>query len=148
VIDHTVFYDRLSQCKMCEFFAGRRCRKGHGLASPNGCPIQKFPPMAGCGYDMDQEPDTPFIPTCPSCVVDKSMPEMTWPQVIQHFTAAMIRWAAAGMPLVSEEVHTERIQTCFTCLRRKGKWCSICHCLLYLKAKVGTESCPESRWWR
>lgn len=147
MIDHKVFYDRLDNyCKACEFFVGKRCRKGHAMASPNGCPTQKFPPLDGAAYDVETEVSPPFRPTCASCVVDEKMPEMTWPEVVAHFASAMVRWAAAGMPLVSEEVHSQRNVTCRDCPRRKGHWCSICHCLIYLKSKLATEQCPEYRW--
>jgi hypothetical protein len=150
MIDYLVFYDRFNtHCKPCPHFQGSKCRKGHSLASPNGCPIQKFPPLDGASYDMDQEPDPMLEPTCAGCTaVNHNMPDMTWPQVIQHFTSSMIRWAAAGMPLVSDTEHAQRQQTCQACPRRKNHWCSICHCLIYLKSKVRTESCPEYRWLR
>jgi len=149
MIDHKVFYDRLdNHCKKCEFYAGSRCRKGHAMASPRGCPIQKFPPLPGYDYDIETEVSPPFRPGCPACIVDESMPELTWPQVTGHFAAAMVRWAAHGLPLTSEDVHGERNLTCAGCPRRKGHWCSICRCLLYLKSKVATEQCPEYRWKR
>jgi len=147
MIDHRVFYDRLeNHCKKCEFFGASRCRKGHAIASPTGCPLQKFPPLSGHGYDVEKEASQPFQPSCASCVVDEKMPALSWPQVTAHFASAMVRWAAAGMPVVSEQVHGERNVTCKGCPRRNGHWCSICRCLIYLKSKVATEQCPEYRW--
>jgi len=146
MIDHEVFYSRLGTCKACEFYRPGKCRKGHNMASPNGCPVQKFPPMPGAVYDMDEAPEPMLEHSCSSCIVDEKMPYMSGIQVLNHFATAMVRWAAAGLPVVTDTVHSERIKVCSSCPRRDRNWCSICHCLLYLKAKVATEQCPEYRW--
>lgn len=71
---------------------------------------------------------------------------------------AMVRWAKAGFPMVTEEVLRERIAICEACPHIK-RWqefgiarCGLCGCAtgkkINLKLQMATEKCPDKppRW--
>jgi len=147
-----VFRERFDvHCKNCEFWKGA-CLKGHALQSPAGCPLQKFPPVEGGDYLPDlpvpaAESGTAARPCCQG-TSDAPIPEMQWSEVFTHFKSAMQVWTDAGMPLTPDDAYAERVDTCKECPRYHWFHCRICKCLVYTKAKLQTETCPEKRWKR
>lgn len=146
-----VYTERIkTHCSKCEFWNRLRCRKGHLPTSPTGCPIRRFAPVNGAGYDEDREPDPPVndMPSC--CGHEERMPDLSWAQVIAMFGQAMVKWAKAGMPLVPPNTHSDRLRKCDACPHKRNFWCQKCKCVCYLKTKVATEQCPDKnpRWLR
>ena len=148
MIERSVFYDRLdNHCKPCSEWNGA-CLRGHGLHSPTGCPLHKFEPVNAAGYDVDR-PRTSGNPGCPSCAAkanDPVFPEMTWPQVMQHFASSMVEWAKSGLATVSSGEHKRRYTLCQSCPQYTRYHCKICKCLVYTKTKMATEKCPLGGW--
>lgn len=148
MIDHDVFYDRLNNhCKLCEWWKNV-CLKGHALSSPQGCPVQKFPPVEGAGYAPDKPPDSPVQIVSGCCPDAPEMPPVTWGQVLLQFTASVAAWIKAGMPLATVEEHGQRYGQCRVCPHFNRFYCKKCKCIAYLKTKLATESCPDQppRW--
>jgi len=147
-MDHVnVYNQRLTEhCSKCDWWNNLRCRKGHLPTSPNGCPIRKFEPIGGAGYDDDRLPELPAndMPHC-FCHANE-MPDLSWGQVLAMFAQSMVRWVSSGMPLASDVSHANRLRTCDACPHRKNFWCQKCKCVCYLKTKVATEFCPDNRW--
>jgi hypothetical protein len=148
-----VFHERLNtHCKNCEFWKGV-CLKGHALQGPAGCPLKKFPPVEGADYLPDLPvPNTAPVATAPKPCCNQGenapIPEMTWPEVFGHFRSAMQQWKEAGLPLTPDDAYAERVDTCKECPRYHWFHCRICKCIVYTKAKLQTETCPEGRWKR
>src|SRR5271157_673781 len=150
VIDSSVFYERLGRfCSVCPHWRGV-CLKGHALALPEGCPLRLFPPVEGADYAAGHQ-DSPGAPPLRECCgADSVMPPLTWTQVFISFTRSMAKWVAAGLPLVSREVHGERYAKCKSCTEFYGFYCKHCRCIALLKTKLGgDEQCPlpEPRWF-
>lgn len=146
MIDREAFYERRDKhCVPCEFWRGA-CLKGHALQSAQGCPLRKFPPIAGADYAPDKPVpvEPPQIVSC--CGGTPAMPPLTWPEVVRQFGISMARWVAEGCPVVDAHGHGERYGKCKSCTRFVGFYCEVCKCVAYLKAKVATESCPEGKW--
>lgn len=78
------------------------------------------------------------------------MPELTWSQVMASFAMAQVRWAMNGFPIVPANIKADRGSKCQACPQRKGYWCRLCKCLIYLKTSLATEQCPANppRWLR
>jgi hypothetical protein len=148
VIKHEVFYDRLNNhCKQCEWWKNV-CLKGHGLASPQGCPLQKFPPVDGAGYAPDIPPQKPTVLVSGCCEDAAEMPPLTWGQVLLKFTMSMATWIKAGLPMATIDHHGERYGQCKSCDEFNRFYCKQCKCIAYLKTKLLTEQCPKQppRW--
>jgi len=142
-----VYNQRITDhCSKCEWWNKLRCRKGHLPTSPTGCPIRKFEPVNGAGYDDDRLPELPVIDMPPCCGHSNEMPDLSWGQVLSMFAQSMVRWVAAGLPMASDASHASRLRKCDKCPHRKNFWCQKCKCVCYLKTKVATESCPDNRW--
>lgn len=143
MIDHDVFYERRDKfCAVCEWWKGA-CLKGHSLASPQGCPIQKFPPVEGASYAPDKE----VAQTAPQlvqgcCGSPDDLPPLTWTQVLTSFARSMAAWVSQGLPLVDSKDHGARYDHCKTCPQFSGFYCKHCRCIAYLKTKLATEQCP------
>ena len=135
-------------CSKCEWWGKLRCRKGHLPTSPTGCPLRKFEPINGAGYDDNIEPEPPISDMPPCCGHSAHMPDLSWAQVLAMFAQSMTKWIRAGLPLANERVHADRLRKCDACPHRKNFWCQKCKCVCYLKTKVSTEQCPDSppRW--
>lgn len=153
MLDPAVYTWRLqAHCHGCEWWAGR-CRKGHLVTSPEGCPVYKFPPVEAAGYAPDIPPmDISPAEPCSSCgsTLTGDLPDLSWHQVLTQFGAAMLKWVANGAPLVNEQAHAERLTECKSnvCGRLHGFWCLDCRCVVYIKTKLATEECPKKRWLR
>ena len=71
-------------------------------------------------------------------------------QMLKTFTNDTAKFIKAGTPLVSKEDYAERLDTCIACehVQKKHMRCGLCGCMLQLKAKMKTTTCPDtpSRW--
>lgn len=147
MVSREIFYERLNGfCAHCEHWSGV-CLKGHDLRSPTGCPVQKFSPVDGAGYDQDRPvAERVLIHGC--CGAIETVPKMTWTEVVANFWASMRLWLREGVPLTTMEQHEERFGVCRQnkCGKYKNFQCSICRCVAYAKAKVATEDCPLGMW--
>lgn len=151
MIEKTVFYARLEQCKTCEFWRGA-CLKGHILQGTLGCPIKKFEGIQGVGYMEDLPVPTPEMPEirgCATCgATEGELKPLTWIEVVNHLVVAGKAWREAGFPLTPEPAYSQRIATCKGCPSHQYKWfqCRHCRCIVYSKAKLATEDCPFGHW--
>jgi len=72
-------------------------------------------------------------------------------EMVKNFTKAAGRWADAGFPTVTENVHDARAAICESCEEWDGKArmgagkCNACGCT-GLKRWLATESCPLKKW--
>jgi len=149
MIEQRVFYDRLeNHCKLCPHWKGV-CLKGHALASDEGCPLQKFPPVNGADYAPERTTAAPAPKIVDCCGADSRMPPLNWGQVLASFAKSMAEWIKAGLPLVSHKTHGMRYGSCKTCLQFHRFYCKHCKCVAYLKTKLATEQCPldPPRWF-
>lgn len=149
MIARDVFYDRRdSHCRKCEFWKGV-CLKGHALSSPQGCPVKKFPPIQNADYAPDREVPKPGEGGGAGCCGQAAdMPPVSWGQVVGQFKSAMVDWTKAGLPVVSQEEHSQRVGTCRSneCGQYWLFYCKQCKCVAFLKAKLATEDCPKGLW--
>lgn len=151
MIPQNVYNQRINDfCSKCELWSRLQCRKGHLPTSPTGCPVHKFEPINGAGYDEDRLADPVAINMDCCSGGNNEMPDLSWSQVLAMFAQSMVRWVKGGMALAPEKVHGDRLRKCESCPHRSNFWCSKCKCVCYLKAKVATEQCPDSppRWLR
>jgi hypothetical protein len=148
MLPKNVYNERISKfCQQCEWWHQHQCRKGHLPTSPTGCPIRKFEPVLGAGYDEDTAPE-PVAPMPLCCGQNNDMPDLTWAQVLAIFSKSMTNWAKAGLPMVPSQARENRLQACSTCPHKKNFWCKLCKCVCYLKTAIATEKCPDNpaRW--
>jgi hypothetical protein len=150
VIPKNVFYDRRdNHCAKCEFWKGA-CLKGHGLASPQGCPIKKFEPINGADY----APDRP-APEAPSsrrpATAAGNRPElkpMSWAQAITHLKDSLAQWERDGKAAHSRgRLPRPRGRCQDDCPHYRWFQCRLCKCLVFAKAKLPHETCPAGRWF-
>ena len=149
-MQNALFYERLNTfCKLCPYWSGV-CLRGHGLASPEGCPLKKFPPEGSADYAVDR-PATPSAPgvarDCNGCG-GAHMPSMTWGQVLASFVKSMAEWIKVGAPVVDSRVHGLRYGQCKKCVEFRAFYCRHCKCLCFVKSKLASEQCPlpVPRW--
>lgn len=149
MINANVFYERQAVCLTCEHWKGV-CLKGHGLASPLGCPIQKFPGVEGASYMEDRPAAKVEVGAALPCCGEGApeVKELTYAQAAQAFVEDMKAWKAAGFPLLSEAHYNERVGICKTCPGGFYRWfqCRACKCLIFSKAKLATTACPGGYW--
>jgi hypothetical protein len=147
MIPRDEFYRRLEICRLCEFWRGA-CLKGHNLASPTGCPVQKFEPIQGSGYAPDRQvPDPePGVRARGCCGPPQDVPNLSWAEVIASFGASMVHWIKEGLPLADPDLHARRYGVCKECPQYAKFHCKVCKCLVYAKTKLASEVCPESKW--
>lgn len=151
MIPRDIFYARLERCKACSEWDGV-CLRGHGLQSPEGCPLRKFKPIQASDYTPDRGRVThpkSAAKGCSSCrpaVDPAALPAMTWTQVVANFSESVARWAKAGMPVASSAEHARRNAICHGCDQLRGYHCAICKCVVYAKAGLQTEYCPMGKW--
>lgn len=153
MVNRDVFQQRLSICKTCEFWQGV-CLKGHNLGSPLGCPVRRFEPVSGAGYLPDTVVVKPLEPVrtagCSSCgkPVDETLKPLTQLEAIDSLRVSMAKWAESGFSLASDEVFSARTRVCRACPSGRYQWfqCRQCRCVVYVKAKLATESCPLGHW--
>lgn len=69
-----------------------------------------------------------------------------------NFSAALARWALAGLPRRSQAEIEERLAICQTCPYLQNNHCARCGCAcieqnrLINKLALATERCPEGKW--
>ncbi len=63
-----------------------------------------------------------------------------------NFAAAMATHVASGMVPATEEQADIRLSTCSLCKFRNGPNCSVCGCVLELKATLASSECPLGHW--
>ena len=149
MIDRHTFYVRKAICERCAFWKNK-CLKGHTLQSPVGCPVNNFPPVQGAGVLPDAPvPVTQPVP-CGTCVPDGTLKPVRWPEAMAQFQEAMARWQAAGRPTVDSAAHNRRLEVCKRCPGGHYHWfqCKLCKSLVFIKAKLPTETCPAGYWPR
>jgi hypothetical protein len=149
MISAQVFYERQAVCTACGHWKGV-CLKGHGLASPLGCPEQKFHGVEGAGYLEDRPAAkveiSPASPCCGGAAPE--VKELTYAEAAQEFVRDMKAWRAAGYPMVTDAQYTGRVDICKTCPGGFYRWfqCRACKCFIFSKAKLATTFCPGGYW--
>jgi len=150
VINAKVFYERQDICRVCLHWKGV-CLKGHGLASPLGCPERKFPGVEGAGYLEDRPPakvEVAAVQPCCGGTVAEEVKELTYFEAAAAFVSDLKTWSAAGFPLLSEAAYLERVGVCKACPGGFYRFyqCRACKCLIFSKAKLKTTVCPGGYW--
>jgi len=46
----------------------------------------------------------------------------------------------------TRELKRKRLEVCNTCEFKRGSTCGKCGCILVLKTRIKTETCPEGKW--
>jgi len=150
MVAHETFHKRLEICKPCAYWRGV-CLKGHSLRGAAGCPIRKFEPVDAADYAHDKPVDLtkPAAAPCRGCgQAPAEIKPMTWPEALAHLGQSMKTWTAQGFPLCDGAAYAARIEKCKNCPGGHYAWfqCRLCKCIVYSKAKLGNESCPERHW--
>jgi hypothetical protein len=148
MIDRDIFYARKSICERCPLWKNQ-CLKGHMLNSPVGCPEGKFPAVDGAGKMVDKPVAAP-VAGCKDCQASGDVRPLTWTQALGEFQAAMKGWLAAGRPVVTDAAHNARVSACKKCPggHYRHHQCKLCKCVVFIKAKLPTETCPANYWPR
>ena len=65
--------------------------------------------------------------------------------LVKQFTSEMAHYVKNGMPNVSAEEYQKRLEVCNACPHKKENTCG---CVIALKAKMATTTCPDDppRW--
>lgn len=73
---------------------------------------------------------------------------MRWPEALEQFGWAMAKWKSSGKPLVDDEAHSKRVEICKHCPGGHYRvfQCKLCKCVVFVKAKMATETCPAGYW--
>jgi len=67
-------------------------------------------------------------------------------KLVKNFSLEVVKFAAAGAPIVSEEKFEERLKICNACEHLDGNKCMKCGCTMSVKCKWGTAACPINKW--
>tara|TARA_R110002051_G_C8403931_1_gene448997 strand:- start:131 stop:457 length:327 start_codon:yes stop_codon:yes gene_type:complete len=71
-------------------------------------------------------------------------------QMLKTFTLEVTNYVVNGAPNVTPEDYAERLDACITCehVQKKHMRCGLCGCMLQMKARMKTATCPDkpSRW--
>jgi len=73
-------------------------------------------------------------------------------QKAKNVAQAAQTWVLAGMPIVSKEIHEERVKLCTGCYYfdkmayKCTGGCNKCGCSVQAKAWLATERCPVGAW--
>ena len=66
---------------------------------------------------------------------------------VGNFTVHLVRHVAAGLPRADAETLARRLALCGECdLRTPSGVCSVCGCLLSIKASWADQKCPLGKW--
>lgn len=76
---------------------------------------------------------------------------MKKPNIIKkawNLSNSIIQYAKSGFDNTSKEKYKERLTLCNSCelLNKEKGTCTICGCVMSVKAKWDVESCPEKKW--
>jgi hypothetical protein len=63
-----------------------------------------------------------------------------------NLVTALAAFVADGLRCVTEKQYIERLRICDACRYRKDNRCLRCGCVLVVKAKGRTFTCPEKQW--
>jgi hypothetical protein len=147
MIDSKIFYARKAICTNCANWKGV-CMLGHSLQNTLGCPLKKFPGIQAVGYMpiAANKTENTKIKRCCGAKNSKEIEPLAWSDVFKHLFEAVKLWKEAGYPLVSDTEYTDRITACKACKNYRWFQCQICRCIVFSKAKLKTEACPEHNW--
>lgn len=149
MIDRHIFDARKAICERCSFWKNQ-CLKGHRMNSPVGCPVNKFAGVNGAGIMPDSPVKIASAAPCTHCDEKGVIRSIGWTEALGQFQQAVDEWNAAGRPLVSQKQHAARISVCKKCPGKHYQHfqCKLCKCVVFLKAKLPTETCPANYWPR
>lgn len=77
---------------------------------------------------------------------DRPKIKATAKQMAGSFMSAIGNYIKGGFENVSKEDYEARMETCLTCIHRRGGGCSICGCNLQVKATMKNNKCPVELW--
>ena len=65
-----------------------------------------------------------------------------------NLTKSIVDYAKSGFDNTSKEKYKERLTICNSCelLNKKNGSCSVCGCVMSVKAKWDVEKCPKEKW--
>jgi hypothetical protein len=91
-----------------------------------------------------KEPERNKIIQSSKKLITKERPRPTIAQLVENFSKAMIKWTKSGFKCVDKETYLKRRILCEDCTK---KWtCPKCGCVLWAKAALTTEKCPDGLW--
>ena len=67
-------------------------------------------------------------------------------KLVKNFAIEVVKFTAAGAPIVTEKVFEERLKICNECEHISGDKCMKCGCTMSVKWKWGTAACPINKW--
>ena len=67
-------------------------------------------------------------------------------KMVKNFSEEVVKFVAAGAPIVTKEVFKERLEICNNCEHLSGSKCLKCGCQMSVKCKWGTAKCPIDKW--
>ena len=67
---------------------------------------------------------------------------------VWNLTKSIVEYAKSGFENTSKERYKERLTICDNCelLDKKKGECSVCGCVMSVKAKWDVEKCPKAKW--
>jgi hypothetical protein len=80
----------------------------------------------------------------PHATPQPQMPSI--PQMAMNLVKDGAKWIQGGMRLATEEVASQRMDTCNKCEFYVGSRCSQCGCQMRVKTTLATSSCPIGKW--
>jgi len=65
-----------------------------------------------------------------------------------NLTKSIVDYAKSGFEDASQDKYKERLTICDSCelLDKDNGSCTICGCIMSVKAKWDVEKCPENKW--
>jgi len=65
-----------------------------------------------------------------------------------NLSKSLLDYAKSGFDDTSQEKYKERLTICNNCelLNKKKGTCTVCGCVMSVKAKWDVEKCPEDKW--
>lgn len=91
----------------------------------------------------------PEVPKGCGCAEDNGSDEPPTPLTIGLISQAglsVLKWLAAGAPVLSRGDRSKRLKACAPCEHLKGTRCDLCGCYIRVKSWMATEECLKNRW--
>tara|TARA_R110002012_G_scaffold230276_1_gene402973 strand:- start:7260 stop:7490 length:231 start_codon:yes stop_codon:yes gene_type:complete len=65
-----------------------------------------------------------------------------------NLSKSLLDYAKSGFDDTTQEKYKERLTICDSCelLNKKKGTCTVCGCVMSVKAKWDVEKCPENKW--
>ena len=65
-----------------------------------------------------------------------------------NLSKSIVEYTKSGFKNTSEDKYKERLTICDNCelLDKKNGSCSVCGCIMSVKAKWDVEKCPKEKW--